>query len=70
MYVSLLQISTSVLLIMEDVSIPVLIVLALTSVSVEVVSDMTVMANPVLVCQHIYYDNKHIPVYNISTFRY
>ena len=40
----------SVLLTMEDVSMSVLILLALMNVSAEVVFNVTAMANPVLVC--------------------
>ena len=49
-----LQISTSVLLIMEDVSISVVILSALTSVNAEMDSDSPMMATLVLVCMYVY----------------
>ena len=48
-----LQISTSVLLITEDVGISVVILLALTSVNAEMDSDSLTMAALVLVCMYV-----------------
>ena len=48
-----LQISTSVLLITEDVGISVVILLALTSVNAELDSDSLTMATLVLVCTYM-----------------
>ena len=49
-----LQISTSVLLITEDVSISVRTLLALTSVNAQMDSDSPMMATLVLVCMYVY----------------
>ena len=64
-----LQMSMSVLLITEDVSISVVTLSALTSVSVEMVSDSPTMGSLVLVCT-CSIKNWTFTIYMITIFRY